>query len=167
MAVIEQVFGFFMPRVTLIGVGAHKEIPARIKALGATKPLIVTDKGITRCGITGMIEKMLQEAKMNYAVYDDTIPNPTDENVANGVKAYKDNGCDALITLGGELFPVGRAIANRTAVLEDYETTSYPPYQVYAFYSGIRDSVLRRVLLTVDENDKVVSFLAEEMPVVP
>ena len=38
---------------------------------------------------------------MAYVVYDDTVPNPTDKNVHDGVDAYKNNGCDSLITLGG------------------------------------------------------------------
>lgn len=46
MAIIEKVDGFFIPNVTLIGVGAAKAIPERIVYLNATKPLLVTDKGI-------------------------------------------------------------------------------------------------------------------------
>ena len=34
-------------------------------------------------------------------VYDETIPNPTDNNVHDGVEVYKKNKCDSLITLGG------------------------------------------------------------------
>lgn len=51
MAVQEQVYGFFIPRVTLIGIGASKAIPEKIKALGGSKPLIVTDMGIVKAGI--------------------------------------------------------------------------------------------------------------------
>ena len=46
MAIVEKVDGFFIPNVTLIGVGAAKAIPERIVYLNATKPLLVTDKGI-------------------------------------------------------------------------------------------------------------------------
>jgi len=101
MAVIEQVYGFFIPSVTLIGIGASKEIPAKIKALGGSKPLIVTDKGITGCGLTKTITDLLDAAGMAYEVYDETIPNPTDKNVHDGVDVYKAKGCDSLISLGG------------------------------------------------------------------
>ena len=96
MAIREQVYGYFIPSVTLIGIGASKEIPGKIKALGGSKPLIVTDKGITGAGITKQITDLLDEAKMSYVVYDETIPNPTDNNVHDGVKVYKDNKCDGL-----------------------------------------------------------------------
>jgi len=43
MAVGEQVFGFFIPTVTLMGVGAHKEVGKQVKVLGGKKPFICTD----------------------------------------------------------------------------------------------------------------------------
>ena len=101
MAVREQVYGFFIPSVTLIGIGAAKQIPEKIKALGASKPLVVTDKGITQAGIAKKITSLLDAAKMKYVVYDETIPNPTDKNVHDGVEVYKKNKCDSLISLGG------------------------------------------------------------------
>ena len=55
MAVVEQVNGFFIPSVTLIGIGASKEIPVKIRALGGKKPLIVTDRGIVGAGILKQI----------------------------------------------------------------------------------------------------------------
>jgi hypothetical protein len=39
MAVQEQVFGFYIPTVTLMGVGSHKEIGNQIKVLGGTSHL--------------------------------------------------------------------------------------------------------------------------------
>ena len=51
MAVQEQVFGFFIPTVTLMGVGSHKEIGNQINVLGGKKPFICTDNGIVDAGI--------------------------------------------------------------------------------------------------------------------
>jgi hypothetical protein len=65
MAVQEQVFGFFIPTVTLMGVGAHKELPNQVKTLGAKKPLIVTDKGITGAGITEQLVTLLKMPVLN------------------------------------------------------------------------------------------------------
>ncbi len=157
MAVIEQVFGFFMPRVTLIGVGAHKEIPARITALGAKKPLLVTDKGITACGITAQIEELLKAAKMDYAIYDDTIPNPTDANVALGVELYKEKKCDALITLGGgSSHDCGKGIGlvvSNGGTIHNYEgldksTKSLPPYLAVNTTAGTASEMTRFCIIT-------------------
>jgi len=65
---------YFIPSVTLIGIGASKQIPEKIKALGGSKPLVVTDKGITGCGLTKQITDLLDAAGMKYEVYDETIP---------------------------------------------------------------------------------------------
>ena len=55
MAAGEQVFGFYIPTVTLMGIGAHKQTGERVKSLGCKKPLIVTDKGIMKAGIAEKI----------------------------------------------------------------------------------------------------------------
>jgi len=96
-----EAYEFFMPSKTIIGVGAAEQVPVRIKALGLKKPLIVTDKGIVQTGLAKHITDKLDAAGLSYAIYDQTIPNPTDKNVEDGVAAYKKAKCDSLITLGG------------------------------------------------------------------
>src|SRR5208337_3243239 len=102
MALADQVFGFYIPTVTLMGIGAHKELGAHIKALGGTKPFVCTDKGITHSGITEKIVELIRrEAGVEPVVFDEAIPNPTDKNVNDGLKVFKDNKCDMIISLGG------------------------------------------------------------------
>ena len=102
MAIGEQVFGFFIPTVTLMGVGAHKETGKQVKVFGGKKPLIVTDKGITKAGITQKILDLVkQDAGVDCVVFDKTVPNPTDTNVHGGLKIFKDGKCDLIISLGG------------------------------------------------------------------
>jgi alcohol dehydrogenase len=157
MAIREEVNGYFIPSVTLIGIGAAKEIPAKIKALGGTKPLIVTDKGISQAGITKQITELLDIAEMEYVVFDETIPNPTDTNVHDGVKVYKKNGCDSLITLGGGSAHdcgkgVGLVIANG-GTIQDYEgvdksTQPMPPYVAVNTTAGTASEMTRFCIIT-------------------
>ena len=157
MAVREQVYGYFIPSVTLIGIGAAKQIPDKIKALGGSKPLIVTDKGITQAGITKEITDLLDAAKMKYVVYEETIPNPTDKNVHDGVDAYKKNKCDSLITLGGGSSHdcgkgVGLVIANGGKI-HDYEgvdksTKPMPPYLAVNTTAGTASEMTRFCIIT-------------------
>ncbi|MGB3211128.1 MAG: iron-containing alcohol dehydrogenase [Desulforhopalus sp.] len=163
MAIREEVYGYFIPSVTLIGIGAAKEIPAKIKALGGSKPLIVTDKGITGAGITEQITNLLDKAEMQYVVFDETIPNPTDNNVAAGVKAYEQNSCDSLITLGGGSSHdcgkgVGLVIANG-GTIHDYEgvdksSNSMPPYVAVNTTAGTASEMTRFCIIT-DTSRKV------------
>jgi len=157
MAIREEVYGYFIPSVTLIGIGAAKQIPSKIKALGGTKPLIVTDKGITGAGITKQITDLLDEAGMKYVVYDETIPNPTDTNVHDGVEVYKKNACDSLITLGGGSSHdcgkgVGLVIANGGKI-HDYEgvdksSKPMPPYLAVNTTAGTASEMTRFCIIT-------------------
>ncbi len=157
MAVREQVYGYFIPSVTLIGIGAAKQIPDKIKALGGSKPLIVTDKGITGAGITKQITDLLDAAKMKYVVYEDTIPNPTDKNVHDGVDVYKKEKCDSLITLGGGSSHdcgkgVGLVIANGGKI-HDYEgvdksSKPMPPYLAVNTTAGTASEMTRFCIIT-------------------
>jgi alcohol dehydrogenase len=163
MAVIEQVYGFFIPSVTLIGIGASKEIPAKIKALGGSKPLVVTDKGITGAGITKTITDLLEAAGMDYEVYDETIPNPTDNNVHAGVDIYQSKGCDSLISLGGGSSHdcgkgIGLVVANGGKIHDfegvDKSTNPMPPYLAVNTTAGTASEMTRFCIIT-DTSRKV------------
>ena len=157
MAVREQVYGFFIPSVTLIGIGAAKQIPEKIKALGASKPLIVTDKGITQAGITKEITSLLDAAKMKYVVFDETIPNPTDKNVHDGVEVYKKPKCDSLLSWGGGSShdygkSIGLVVANGGKI-HDYEgvdksTKPMPPYLAVNTTAGTASEMTRFCIIT-------------------
>ena len=158
MAVQEQVFGFFIPTVTLMGIGAHKEISSQITTLGAKKPLIVTDKGITGAGITEKIVNMVkEELGVTCPVYDDTIPNPTDKNVHDGLEVYKKNGCDSIISLGGgSPHDCGKGIgilATNGGKIHDYEgvnksAKNMPPFIAVNTTAGTASEMTRFCIIT-------------------
>ncbi|MFA9396298.1 MAG: iron-containing alcohol dehydrogenase [Halodesulfovibrio sp.] len=163
MAVREQVNGFYIPSVTLLGIGAHKEIPAKIRTLGGKKPLLVTDKGITAVGMTQQIVDLLASEDMECVVFDETIPNPTDTNVHDGVDVYRKSGCDSLITLGGGSAHdcgkgVGLVVANGGKI-HDYEgvdksTKPMPPYVAVNTTAGTASEMTRFCIIT-DTSRKV------------
>jgi len=63
--------------------------------------LIVTDPGIKKSGNIEILTKILDTAKIKYAIYDQTRANPTIQNIEEGLKIYKENNCDSLIAIGG------------------------------------------------------------------
>lgn len=87
------------------------------------------------------------------------------EELTGFFRAVEQNDYAAMSELGTELFREDTRIPDSKALFAEYETTSYPPNTVYAFYSGFGLGLTRRVLLTMDAEDRVVSFLAEEMEV--
>ena len=158
MAVQEQVFGFFIPTVTLMGIGAHKELGNQIKTLGAKKPLIVTDKGITGAGLTEKIVNLVKEdVGVECPVFDETVPNPTDKNVHDGLEVYKSNGCDAIISLGGgSSHDCGKGVgilATNGGKIHDYEgvdqsTKDMPPYIAINTTAGTASEMTRFCIIT-------------------
>lgn len=89
------------PPYIQFGEGAVENLAAYVVELGLRKPLIVADKGITKAGLVRRITDLLEADQISYAVFDESQPNPTDKNVYEGVNAYKDNGCDSFIGIGG------------------------------------------------------------------
>ncbi|MBI5820355.1 MAG: iron-containing alcohol dehydrogenase [Verrucomicrobia bacterium] len=152
-----QTFPFFIPPVNLMGIGCHKEIGKRAKILGMTKPLVVTDKGVVQTGMGEQICALLRAEGLKPTVFADTVPNPTDTNVAAGVKVYKKNGCDSLITLGGGSphdcgKGIGLLVSNGGAI-HDYEgldksTKPLPPYIAVNTTSGTASEMTRFCIIT-------------------
>ena len=101
MALADQTFGFFIPTVSLMGVGSSKETGEQVKALGGTKALLVTDKGISAMGMADQIKEQVEAAGVAVVIFDGAEPNPTDKNVEDGLKVYHGEKCDTIISLGG------------------------------------------------------------------
>ncbi len=96
-----KTYRFYMPPISLMGRGCLKDVGQEIKALGYKKALIVTDKALVKIGLVKKVTDMLDEANINYVIFDETKPNPTVKNVEDGLKMLKDNNCDFLISIGG------------------------------------------------------------------
>ncbi|HEV8078851.1 MAG TPA: iron-containing alcohol dehydrogenase [Marinobacter sp.] len=158
---MSQNASFFMPSVSLFGANVVSELAARVTSLGGKKPLIVTDKGMTELGYTKQITNLLGQANIAYTVFDDTIPNPTDKNVAEGVDAYKNGKCDMLISLGGGSAHdcckgVGLVVSNG-GVIADYEgldqsKVSLPPYIAINTTAGTASELTRFTIITNTSN---------------
>ena len=89
-----------MPK-TIEGAGSIRQLPALIKEKGFTKVLIVTDGVLMKIGLLDSLLEAMAEAGVEYVIYDGVQPNPTDINVAEGVKLFRENGCQAFIAFGG------------------------------------------------------------------
>ena len=102
---------FVSNAISYHGKGAIQEIPGIIAAKGFQKAFIATDPDLLKFGVTKKVTDVLDGAGMAYEIYSDIKPNPTIENVQNGVAAYKASGADYMITVGGgSSMDTGKAI---------------------------------------------------------
>lgn len=83
------------------GKGAIREIPAELQGRGYRHAFVCSDPDLVRFGVTKKVTDLLDEAGIPYTLYSDIKPNPTIENVQNGVAAYNASGADCIVTIGG------------------------------------------------------------------
>ncbi|MEK3768585.1 iron-containing alcohol dehydrogenase [Paenibacillus sp. FSL R5-0887] len=92
---------YYVPSINIMGKGCLQEIGPYIQELKLKKALVVTDKFLMKSGIAGKLLAVLDEAGIEYAIYDEVKPNPTCKNVHDGVDYLKAQNCDYLISIGG------------------------------------------------------------------
>jgi alcohol dehydrogenase len=160
MALADQTFGFFIPTVSLMGLGSAKEAGDQAKALGAKNLLIVTDAGLAKLGVADTIKGYVTGAGLQAVIYSGAEPNPTDKNVRDGVKVYKDSKCDGIISLGGgSSHDCGKGIALMIANggdIRDYEgvnksTKPMPPFLAINTTAGTASEMTRFCIITNSE----------------
>ena len=83
------------------GAGAIAEIPGEIQRRGYKKVFVCTDPDLVKFGVAAKVTDLLDETGIAYSVYSDIKPNPTIQNVTDGVKAFKAAEADSIVTIGG------------------------------------------------------------------
>ena len=83
------------------GAGAIKEIPGELARRGYKKVFVCTDPDLVKFGVAAKVTDLLNEAGIAYSVYSDIKPNPTIQNVTDGVEAFKAAEADSIVTIGG------------------------------------------------------------------
>jgi len=113
------------PTAIKFGAGRIAELADHCKAVGMKKPLLVTDRGLSTMPITKNALDILEAAGLGRAMFAEVDPNPTDKNLADGVKAFKDGGHDGVVAFGGGSgLDLGKAIAfmsGQTRPVWDFE----------------------------------------------
>ena len=83
------------------GAGAIQEVVNEINGNGFKKAFVASDPDLIKFGVTGKVTDLLDKANIPYEIYSDIKPNPTIENVKNGVEAFKKSGADCIVAIGG------------------------------------------------------------------
>ena len=83
------------------GKGAIENIATELKARGKKKVFVCTDSSLVKFGVSKKVTDLLDKAGIEYEVYSDIKPNPTIENVQNGVNAFKRAEADSIVAIGG------------------------------------------------------------------
>jgi alcohol dehydrogenase class IV len=105
--IYQELFKFFSPvlpwrkPILVEGIGVLKELPGLIKKQNIDVVLIVTDKVIVSLGLMDELLKGLVKDKIKYVIYDNTVPNPTIDNIEEALIVYKESECKGIVAFGG------------------------------------------------------------------
>ncbi|MCG3884500.1 L-threonine dehydrogenase [Photobacterium leiognathi] len=122
---------FHIPQENFMGKGCLPEAVGAIKGHGFKKALIVTDAVLNKIGTVSAVTKYLDDAEIEYVIYDQTQPNPTIKNVDDGLKLLKENNCDFVISIGGgsphDCAKGISLLATNSGKISDYEGVNRSP----------------------------------------
>ncbi len=113
------------PTTIWFGAGRIEGLPDACRDAGIRKPLLVTDAGLAALPVTERVLDILDRASLGRSIFSGVDSNPTDQNLAVGIEAFKAGGHDGVIAFGGgSALDVGKLIAfqaEQTRAVWDFE----------------------------------------------
>lgn len=160
------------------GKGAIEHVVPEIKKRGFKKPVVITDKDLIKFEVATKVTDLLEKEGVAYALYDEIVPNPTIQNVKEGVEFAENCGADCIIAIGGGS-PIDTAKAIGIIVtnpafsdvisLEGEADTKNPSLPILAVptTSGTAAEVTINYVITDEENKrKFVCVDPHDIPIV-
>lgn len=94
-------YSFQTVPVLHFGEGCLSMLADQIAALGGSRPLIVTDKGIIGAGLIAPVEQALSDAGLTAQIYDAVVADPPEAVVQQAIDMARAAEVDIVIGLGG------------------------------------------------------------------
>ncbi len=170
---------FNYPTVLLYGEGSLTEACKRMKELDFHKPLLVTDQNLVKLGLIEQVQKELDKENITAIVFEETNPNPIEEDCIKGAEVYKKHNCDSIIAIGGGS-PMDAAkgimvLATHPGPLSKYDdakggdkfiTNKLPPLIAIPTTAGTGSEVGRSgVIILKETGNKTIIFHPTMMPI--
>ena len=163
-----------VPSIINIGGGAIAEASSILKRLDVKHPLIVTDAFLERVGLAESLRRQLEKAGIACGAFSETVPDPTTDAVAAGLRAFTEGKHDALVSLGGGS-PIDTAkaigmLAANGGRARDYKVPNEIPrksplHVAIPTTAGTGSEVSRFTVITDSETDE--KMLIAGAPLVP
>jgi len=125
--------------------------------LGAHRPFVVTDPGVTEAGWPAELLRHLRSAGMRPQLWNEITPNPKDHEIQAGFERYRDSGCDVVVGIGGgSVIDAAKGVALLAAnggAIGDYEgidriSHPIPPLVMVPSTSGTGADVSQFCIIT-------------------
>jgi len=162
------------PSIISIGGGAIAGASNILKRLDVRHPLIVTDAFLEQAGPAESLRRQLEKAGIACGTFAETVPDPTTEAIAAGLRTFTAGKYDALVSLGGGS-PIDTAkaigmLAANGGRARDYKVPNdipkkSPPHLAIPTTAGTGSEVSRFTVITDSETDE--KMLIAGAPLVP
>lgn len=118
-------FIFSIPTLIVFGCDSINELGKRIKELGGSKVILVTDKGIVNSGTLERIKDVLLRDEIDFVIFDEVESNPLDTTVERGTDLALKENCNVVVGIGGgspmdSAKAIAMRVTNREGTLLDY-----------------------------------------------
>jgi len=165
---------FPVPQI-ISGAGSVKKLVEQLKKDGVQNSLIVTDKVLMGLKVPEGLLKSLKKNKIAYTVFDEVQPNPTIDNIENGLHKYIENNCDSIIAIGGGSSMdcakvIGARVVNPNWSVADMRGTlklwkSLPPFYAVPTTAGTgSETTIAAVVTDPSTHEK---YAISSLPLVP
>lgn len=94
-------FNYFCKSNIMFGCGSVAKLPELIKKHDLHKIMVVYDKGVKAAGIAEQVLEQVKKTGVEYIIFDDVIPNPTNQVVEMAYGIARKNETDGLVAVGG------------------------------------------------------------------
>lgn len=92
--------GYRMPEY-IEGAGSVLKLAGMLKEKGLNDVLVVTDNGLIGLGLPNPMLEQFEKEGIRYTVFSDIEKNPTSNDIAKGLRVYKEKNCTAIVAFGG------------------------------------------------------------------
>jgi alcohol dehydrogenase len=119
-------FEFFVPtKIVFQEQVVRSRLAEQIRALKVSSIILITDKGVVNAGLLKEVVATLDQAGINYRVFDEVESNPSTETCMEAFHIAKEIGAGATIAVGGgSVMDVAKAVGilmTNGGDLESYE----------------------------------------------
>ncbi len=169
---------FVLNETSYHGKGAIAAIPDEVKGRGFKKVFVASDPDLVKFGVSAKVTSLLEKNGIDYELFTDIKPNPTIQNVQNGVEMFKKSGADCIIAIGGgssmdTAKAIGIIIKNPSFAdvrsLEGVAPTKNPAVPIIAVptTAGTAAEVtINYVITDAEKNRKMVCVDVHDIPVI-
>lgn len=167
MSSVSSLVTWSFPTTIVFGNGAVSTIVSHVRRAGGKRALLVCDAGVVKAQLAEKVRTVLESGGIPTLVFDKVDPNPVEQNITDGVAAFRAHNADIVVALGGgSPLDAGKLIALKTTHerhLAEYDdaiggdahiTPNVPPIITVPTTAGTGSEVGRSGVVTLERTGR-------------